>query len=169
MPHASDSCCAVETWIIFKILSLRLWSIVWFTLTGFHYLGLRVFNNVPIFVLSDVLGKQNSSALKSETTTFLTAKIDEDAIAPQEISKDGCDSASSSDSSMDFEGISWYLLLCYYFPQHCFSFSWSLNSRGRKLRCNLFQCKNAWMNLIFSSIETNVNLNWLASFLLVKK
>lgn len=61
---------------------------------------------MPIFVLSGVLGKQNSSALKSETTTFLTAKIDEDAIAPQEISKDGCDSASSSDSSMDFEGIS---------------------------------------------------------------
>lgn len=61
--------------------------------------------------MSAGLGKQNSSALKSETTALLTTKIDEDAIAPQEISKDDCDSTSSSDSNTDFEGI---------FDSYCF-------------------------------------------------
>lgn len=54
--------------------------------------------------MSGILGKQNSSALKSETSGLLPTKIDEDEIAPQEISKDGCDSAES-DTNMDFEGI----------------------------------------------------------------
>lgn len=59
------------------------------------------------FVLSGILGKQNSSALKCEnpTSDSLTTKIDEEAIAPQEISKDGCDSPDSSYSIMDLKGI----------------------------------------------------------------
>lgn len=54
--------------------------------------------------MSAIVGKQNSSALKTEASGLHATKIDEDEIALQEISKDDSDSAES-DTDMDFEGI----------------------------------------------------------------
>lgn len=59
---------------------------------------------MPIFVLSGIVGKQNSSSLKGEPSGLPATKNDEDEIALQETSKDDCDSAES-DTNMDSEGI----------------------------------------------------------------
>jgi len=49
--------------------------------------------------------------LINENSGFLPTKIDEDGIAPQEISKDGCDTPGASSSEMESEGKSGVLVI----------------------------------------------------------
>ena len=66
------------------------------------------------------LEKQNSSLPETETFGLSPTKTDEDAIAAQEISKNGCDSDATSNSETESEGnfnlffpvyfMSWYLI-----------------------------------------------------------
>lgn len=102
--HMSDPCCNSE--IDFQKKSLRLWPsvdlplsirkcIIWYWTD---------FQKCAYFVLSGIVGKQNSAKVKSEASGLHPTKIDEDEIAPQEICKDDCDSAES-DNNMYFGGI----------------------------------------------------------------
>lgn len=55
--------------------------------------------------MSAIVGKQNSSALKSEASGLLATKVDDDEIALQEIQSEDDSDSAESDTNMDFEGI----------------------------------------------------------------